>query len=64
VQPADPDGSAPVPVEWNDGCNHHVGTAYALAEPYLLVARPADTALVIGGTKTLMSCVPLADTKT
>jgi hypothetical protein len=53
--------SAPVPLEWNDGCNDHIGTAYAVAAPYLLVARPADTRVVLGGSQTLMACLPAAN---
>jgi hypothetical protein len=48
--------SAPVPVKWDDGCNDHLSTSYALAAPYILLARPNVTQLAFGGTQTLMAC--------
>ena len=35
--------SAPVPIEWRDGCNYHLGTTYVVTAPYVLIERPAET---------------------
>jgi hypothetical protein len=51
--------ATPIPIEWSDSCNSHSGTTYAATAPYVLLARPEDSRLVLKGAQTLIACEPV-----
>jgi hypothetical protein len=48
--------AAPIPVDWNDGCNSHHAVIALAAVPYVIATDPADPRVPYFDDRTLIGC--------